>query len=349
MIRSLDSEIMIMAVTYNTLPSGSIRALIRSKGMKPVSKTFPSREAAEEWAKTIEQGSVSNENNSHIETPVLVPATSLDAIGSLYAESVRFDDNGKVRGGYETAVNRISVIARHLHQKPLSDLTETDIDTYKAERLKMVSGSTVRLELQMLSRVLKWGKRRYGFKPADLIEYMNEVMPAPGAPREKTADELEYKMIYEAISDKMKPILELAYLTAMRRGEIIQITPAMVDIYNQVINLAADQTKNGCARKVPLSKAACDLLKQLCDGRDKKARLFPYEPHSVTKAFRRAADKAGVSRELVFHSMRHTRATIAAEKGLSTLQIMAITGHKDVSMVVRYTHLKAENVAKLLD
>lgn len=332
--------------TYNILPSGSVRALIRVKGMKPVSKTFPTREKAEQWANEIESGSANADQSPAV---ALVPATSLDAIGDLYCESVRLDDNGKERGGYETAVSRISVITRHLHQKPLKDLTETDIDAYKVERLKLVSGSTVRLELQMLSRVLKWAKRRYDVKQADLIEYIIEVLPAPGAARERTATELEYKMIYSAITEKMKPILELAYLTAMRRGEIIQITPAMVDIYNQVIHLAADQTKNGYARKVPLSKAACELLKQLCDGRDKKARLFPYEAHSVSKAFRRAADKAGVSKDLVFHSMRHTRATIAAEKGLSTLQIMAITGHKDYKMVVRYTHLKAESVAKLLD
>lgn len=338
-----------MAVTYNTLPSGSIRALIRVKGMKPVSKSFPNREAAEEWAKTIEQGTTSNENDSHVDSPALVPATSLDALAAPYAESVRFDDNGKERGGYMTAVSRLGVMVRHLHQKPLKDLTETDIDAYKAERLKLVSGSTVRLELQMLTRVLKWAKRRYDVKQADLIEYIIEVLPAAGAAREKTASELEYKMIYEAITDKMKPILELAYLTAMRRGEIIQITPAMVDIYNQVIHLAADQTKNGYARKVPLSKAACELLKQLCDGRDKKARLFPYEAHSVSKAFRRAADKAKVSKDLVFHSMRHTRATLEAEKGLSTLMLMSVTGHRDISMVVRYTHIKAENVAKLLD
>jgi len=34
--------------------------------------------------------------------------------------------------------------------------------------------------------------------------------------------------------------------------------------------------------------------------------------------------------------------------GLETMKVSAITGHKDLAMLKRYTHLKAEDLAKKL-
>ncbi|EAW8023129.1 site-specific integrase, partial [Salmonella enterica] len=87
---------------------------------------------------------------------------------------------------------------------------------------------------------------------------------------------------------------------------------------------------------------------QLCDGRDKHARLFNLTPYAVTQAFRRAARLAKVY-GVCFHSLRHSAITRAAEKGLSTVQLMAVSGHKTITMLSRYSHIKAENVAHLLD
>lgn len=155
-------------------------------------------------------------------------------------------------------------------------------------------------------------------------------------------------MILSFASEKSKPIIELAYETAMRRNELLAITPAMVDLNKRIIKLSDDQTKNGEGRKVPLSSKAVEMLRVLCDGRDKHARLFDLTPYAVTQAFRRAARLAKVY-NVCFHSLRHTAITNAAEKGLSTIQLMAVSGHKTITMLSRYSHIKAENVAHLLD
>ncbi|EGT3593471.1 TPA: site-specific integrase, partial [Serratia marcescens] len=38
-----------------------------------------------------------------------------------------------------------------------------------------------------------------------------------------------------------------------------------------------------------------------------------------------------------------------AEKGLNTIQLQCISGHKDITMLARYSHIKASSVAALME
>ena len=56
---------------------------------------------------------------------------------------------------------------------------------------------------------------------------------------------------------------------------------------------------------------------------------------------------AGIE-DLRFHDLRHEATTRLFEKGLNIMEVASITGHKDLRMLRRYTHLKAEELAKNL-
>ena len=51
---------------------------------------------------------------------------------------------------------------------------------------------------------------------------------------------------------------------------------------------------------------------------------------------------------LHFHDLRHEATSRFFEKGLNVVEVASITGHKDLRMLQRYTHLKAEDLAKKL-
>ena len=53
--------------------------------------------------------------------------------------------------------------------------------------------------------------------------------------------------------------------------------------------------------------------------------------------------------DLHFHDLRHEAIGRFFELGLSVPEVALISGHKDTRMLLRYTHLKAKNVAKKLD
>ena len=87
--------------------------------------------------------------------------------------------------------------------------------------------------------------------------------------------------------------------------------------------------------------------------------------HAVSLAWRRARTRARKAYEkecqekgvkpdpaflvdLTFHDLRHEATSRFFEKGLNPMQVAAITGHKTLQMLKRYTHLKAEDLAEML-
>jgi len=317
--------------TIRQLPSGKFNAQVRVKG-------FPQKTITRDSYSECEQAA-----NEYLAS--LKPSTNtVETLNTPYMSEIMIRA-GKKRGGYVATYHRLLTISRVISQ-PLENLTKEDVIAYRNERVKHVSGSTVRLELQLLSRLLRWAADEKGVKCTDVVAGVK--LPEAGKPRDAIVEPLQLQMILSLASEKSKPIIELAYETAMRRNEILAITPAMVDLNKRIIRLSDDQTKNGEGRNVPLSTKACEMLRVLCDGRDKHAKLFTLTPYAVTQAFRRAARLAKVY-NVCFHSLRHSAITRAAEKGLSTVQLMAVSGHKTITMLSRYAHIKAENVAHLLD
>jgi integrase len=69
---------------------------------------------------------------------------------------------------------------------------------------------------------------------------------------------------------------------------------------------------------------------------DPNGRAYGEREDSFSKEFRNALIAAGLS-QLHFHGLRHTAATALADAGCPSHHIMAITGHKTLSMVERYT------------
>ena len=49
--------------------------------------------------------------------------------------------------------------------------------------------------------------------------------------------------------------------------------------------------------------------------------------------------------DLHFHDLRHEATSRLFEKGLNPVEVATITGHKDTKMLMRYTHLRAEDLA----
>ncbi|MHB1580757.1 MAG: site-specific integrase [Acidithiobacillus sp.] len=66
---------------------------------------------------------------------------------------------------------------------------------------------------------------------------------------------------------------------------------------------------------------------------------------SITQAFDRARKRAGIE-DLRFHDLRHEATSRLFEKGFNPMEVSAITGHKTLQMLKRYTHLRAEDLAK---
>ena len=117
----------------------------------------------------------------------------------------------------------------------------------------------------------------------------------------------------------------------------------MINLKKRMIYLK--DTKNGSARTVPLSEKAIHEIKSLPVSFNRKT--FPISISSFRFYWKQAKNKANIS-DFRFHQLRHEAISRFFEKGLSIPEVALISGHRDVRMLFRYTHLKAEDIIKKL-
>jgi integrase len=175
----------------------------------------------------------------------------------------------------------------------------------------------------------------------------------------------ELAPIANAVPDgTYRTALLLALQTGLRQGELVALTWADVDLGEQTLRVrrsvtagVLSGTKSHEARTVDLSGDAADLLgrwwqAQTRDGwREHDALVFPAETggflrgDSLYYRLRQAMAKAGVpfrgptGEPRGWHSLRHTYARLALERGASITWLQRQLGHSSITVTIdRYGH-----------
>jgi integrase len=133
----------------------------------------------------------------------------------------------------------------------------------------------------------------------------------------------------------------------MRRSEIVGLEWERVHLKEPSVQLT--RTKTGRPRGVALSSRAVATLSALRPANgDLNGSVFPgLTPNALKLAFRRAVERAGIA-DFHLHDLRHEATSRLFEKGLSVMEVASITGHQDVRMLRRYTHLQVRDLARKL-
>jgi len=143
-------------------------------------------------------------------------------------------------------------------------------------------------------------------------------------------------------SPLLAPIIRFAIETGMRRGEIVNVRWEDIDFETSTLHIPI--TKNGHSRTIPLTEEAGGILKALPSADE---RVFPVSGNAIRLAWDRLKRRVGIE-DLHFHDLRHEAISRFFEMGLSVPEVALISGHRDYRMLFRYTHLRAEDVAKKL-
>lgn len=154
--------------------------------------------------------------------------------------------------------------------------------------------------------------------------------------------------IYRNVWDSGTPqrlAFELLLETGQRRGDVVKMGRQHV----KAGRLRLRQSKTGIEINIPVTPALQAELDKVSLGRmtflvtsfDK-----PFTPAGFGNWFRDQCDRAGLG-FVSAHGLRKAKARQLAEAGCTAHEIMAITGHKTLSEVERYT--KAANIKLLAD
>lgn len=271
--------------------------------------------------------------------------TTLGELLERYRREVTIHKKGRVDESHR--IGRL--IRHHLAQRYIGSIRGVDIAIYRDERLQCVTGDTLRRELSIMSQVFEVSRKEWGIFVHNPIREIR--LPPKNRPRDRrlkrselAADD-EQTQLFDACrrcrNPYLLPLVRLALETAMRQGELLSLRWEDIDFKRHTAFLP--DTKNGESRKVPLSGLAVSILGALPRGIT--GDVFPgYTRNAVKKAFVRARQRADIH-DLRFHDLRHEATTRFFEMGLNIMEVAAITGHKDIRMLSRYTHLRAEDIA----
>lgn len=230
-----------------------------------------------------------------------------------------------------------------LAKRSLAEIRSADLAAWRDARLSEVSSSTVNREMNLLSHVFTICIKEWGMASlANPVSPIRRPRNPESRDRRLRPGELE-KILEHTDSKILGPVVLFALETGMRRGEIAAMRWDHVDVKKRV--LLIPETKTGKSRTVPLTTEALRILNDLPRRLD--GSIWLTDPHTMTRAFERACNRAGIE-DLTFHDLRHEATSRFFEKGLNPMQVAAITGHKTLQMLKRYTHLKAEDLAELL-
>ncbi|MDX1513513.1 MAG: site-specific tyrosine recombinase XerD [Gammaproteobacteria bacterium] len=154
-----------------------------------------------------------------------------------------------------------------------------------------------------------------------------------------------------------RAMLEVLYATGLRVSELVTLNSTQVNRQQGVIRVRGKGNKE---RLVPLGEEALDWLERfLRSGRDEilgSRRTDALFPTRAGKAMSRQgfwqrikqySRKAGISKPLSPHTLRHAFATHLLNHGADLRVVQMLLGHSDISTTQIYTHVARERLKEL--
>lgn len=311
-------------------------ARIRKKGWPVTCKTFDTKIQAEQWSRQIES---EMDRGVFISRTEAETTTLNEAIERYILEYIPRLSDPKREENRARALQRRFIATRFL-----ASIRGKDVAEFIKERQDEGTGAnTIRLDLALLSRLFEVAGSDWGMESlSNPVKRANKPKLPSGRSRRLEGDEEE--RLLAVCTYPFREVVSFALETAMRREEIASLNWSQVDLKKRSALLP--NTKNGETRAVPLSPNALEILRAL--PRNVSGSVFGMDKANITRNMLIAARKAGI-KDLRFHDLRHEATSRLFENtDLDVMEVRAITGHKAMQMLARYSHLRTSRLAKRL-
>jgi integrase len=293
--------------------------------------------------------------------------TTFDELADAYLHYAR--DQQRKRSWTRDRTS-ITSLQGYFGGKRVTELTPVSVQQYRTWRRETISRrgrfvmpATINRELACLKRMFNVARKGLillkggipSTNPMALVSLEREYNE-----RDRVLSAEEFRRLHEVAAPWLQPMLLVAYYTGMREGEIRTLRWDQVDLKAGTIRLKSSDTKTDEGRLIPLNQTLTSVLKtatryvrcpwvfvnpvKMDAWQANPDVVLPrYHATSITHAFERACRKAGVT-DATFHDLRHTFVTNARRSGIDYFRIMAITGHKTMTVFKRYNTIDQQDL-----
>ena len=319
--------------TIRKIRSGKWFVEIRKQGYPNISKAFLEKSTASKWAREVEM----QMDKNIFEDYSGAAGTSLKALLIKYRDEI----TSKKRG-FREETSKINYLINHkIALNSLMRLRSSHIYKLKNELSETRVAATVNKYIHLLSHTWTTARKVWGIalpmqNPFELVSLDKEAPP-----RDRVLTKQEYAKLLEACKLSnlpwLKELVEFAYLTGARQGEILNLKRADVDFEKKVCTFY--KTKNGKDRTIPLPDAAISILKKYRFG----PLVFNVLKRRLRKHFDIAKKRAGIE-NFRYHDLRACWCTNALLAGWSIAAVAAVSGHEDWQQLKIYSRIKAHDL-----
>lgn len=315
------------------------RVLIRKAGQPTVTKTFSKLALAKQYA---------NQTEASMEADTYRADTA--KFGDVIKDATKTLDfsEGKTKN-----YRRLDIL---MGEMSLKDVTADWLMDYALQRRPLVKPSTIQNDFAYIRTILKYAENKMNLRP-DMAGFnraqswlTSEKILQQSEHRDRRVTDQEMQLIAAQQTTgyvNLAEMMRFAVLTAMRRGEQFNLLWDELNEDDRTIGVWRKHPRRGKVySRVPLLKESLDIiLKQPRFKR--KGRIFTHTDNRVGEVFRECAEKAGV-KDIRWHDLRHEGCSRLHELGLDSMTVSLFSGHRDIQMLMRYTHLRAETVVEKL-
>jgi integrase/recombinase XerD len=160
----------------------------------------------------------------------------------------------------------------------------------------------------------------------------------------------EVQRLFSTVTNlKQKAIFMVAYDAGLRLSEIIHLRLEDIDSERMVIRVRQGKGKKD--RYARLTPGLLKILRQYWEAFRPQTLLFPgatpdkvYDLTTPGRLLKKVCRKAGITKRVSMHTLRHSFATHLLEAGTNLRVIQQLLGHDKIQTTALYTHISLEEL-----
>lgn len=253
---------------------------------------------------------------------------------------VYWSERGKDKPSADTILGQLAALKRIIGGKrKLSSIANATIMEYRKERKKdpgrakgsSLSKQSVNRDLTMFRAALFYVRKMHKVAIPELA--WEELFYDEPKGRTEFLTMEGFSELLDVAHESLRPILLCAVTTGLRKSNILKMDWRQIQLSARRINVVTKGDQDHEVRISPI------LAEALLARPSRKGRVF--DSTNFEKRWRAARIAAGIEK-FRFHDLRHTFASWARQNGADIADVKEALGHSDVSMTMRYAHIKPD-------